>query len=182
MRQHCAHYRIEQRGPDQVAVKGHAEQMHRRRFGQSPENDDERAQRHDGVEKAGADRELDEEINVLGNALVRVVGGIAEKLHAIMVRGIEPLPQIGLRHPAAPTDLQPKCEIGLINDENGVNGCEDAKEDDRADETVPIVILQGVVKAVVPGVQNDRARHNRQFDADNRRQQKLAGPEWTLLQ
>ena len=38
--------------------------------------------------------QLDEQLDVLGDALVGIVGGIAEQLHAIMVGGVEPVVEI----------------------------------------------------------------------------------------
>jgi hypothetical protein len=72
-----------------------------------------------------------------------------------VIGGVEPLPQIGLRHPAPPTDLQPLIQIGLINGDHGVDGGQRTEEQNRADEAVPVMVLQRVVKAIVPEVQYD---------------------------
>ena len=146
-------------------------------------------QRDDGIEQPDADRKrvLHEHLQVVGDALVRVVGGVAEKLHAVVIGGIEPLPQIGLRHPAPPADLQPLIEVGLIDREHGIDGGEHAEEQDGADEGVPVVVLQRIVKAIVPLVQDDLDRHERKLDRDHRRRAECgpaSGPpsgnrEWT---
>ena len=73
-------------------------------------------------------RVLHEHLQVVGDALIGVVGSVAEKLHAVMVGGIEPLPQIGLRHPAPPADLEPQIEVVLIDREHGINRGDHAEE------------------------------------------------------
>ena len=152
--------------------------MQRRMRGQGPQNDNERKQRHDGVEQAGADRQrvLHEQLQVLGDALVRVVGAVTEQLHAVVVGGIEPLPQVGLRHPAPPPDLQPLRDIELVNRENGVDGRQHAEEQDGTDESVPVVILQGIIKTIVPLVEDDLNRHERKLDDDHRPEQRPPRP------
>ena len=119
-------------------------------------------------------RALHEQLQIFGDTLIGVVGGIAEQLHAIMVRGVEPLPQIGLRHPAPPADLQPQIQIVLVHREHGVDRRDRAKEQDGADEGFEISILQGVVKAIVPFVQDHLDGDERQLDGDHRAEQEPA--------
>src|SRR5262249_35867798 len=58
VREHGPDRGIDQRRPNQISrnCKARAEQMQRRPFRQSPENDDERQQRHDRVQYSNADR------------------------------------------------------------------------------------------------------------------------------
>ncbi len=180
MREAGADHRIDQCRPDQIARNDErqAEQVHRRGVGQSPQNDDERAERDAGIEQAGADRQraLHEHLEIFGDTLIGVVGCIAEQLHAIMVRGVQPLPQIGLRHPAPPADLQPQIQVVLVHREHGVDRRDRAKEQDGADEGAEIAVLQGVVKAIVPFVQDHLDGHERQLDGDDRAEQEPARP------
>ena len=97
-------------------------------------------------------RVVDERFHIFGNTLVGIVGRVAEKLHAIMVRRIEPLLQIRLRHPSPPANLQPQVQIVLIDHEHGIDRGEDAKKQDGADEGVPVAILERIVKSIVPFV------------------------------
>ena len=60
-------------------------------------------------------RELDELLDVLGDALVGVVGGVAQHLHAVVVGAVEPVVEILRRHPAPPADLEPLIEIELVD-------------------------------------------------------------------
>jgi len=69
-----------------------------------------------------------EHADVFGDALVGVVGGVAEKLHAVMIGGVEPLLQIGLRHPPPPADLQPHVQIILIDRDHGEDRGQRAEE------------------------------------------------------
>jgi hypothetical protein len=86
----------------------------------------------------------------IGNTLVRVVGRVAKKLHAVVIGGVKPLPQISLGHPAPPADLQPKVQIILIDREHGIDCGENTKKQDGADEGLPVAVLQRVVKTIVP--------------------------------
>src|SRR5262249_2850802 len=61
-----------------------------------------------------------EHVDVLGNALVGIVGGIAEELHAVVVGAGKPAIEVMLRHPAPPPDLQPLIEIELVDREHDV--------------------------------------------------------------
>ncbi len=66
-----------------------------------PKDGDERAERDDRVEQAEPESQtpFDEQLDVFGNALVGVVGGIAEQLHAVVVGVVEPVAEIGPGHP-----------------------------------------------------------------------------------
>ena len=180
MRERGADRRIDQRRPHQIAgdVEACAEDMQRRARRQCPQDDDERAQRHDRVENSDADRqrEIHEQLQVFGDALVGIVGGVTEKLHAVVIGGVEPMAQIVLRHPAPPAYLQPLIEIDLVHRDHGVDGREHAEEQDGADESVPIAVLERVVKAVVPLVQNDLNGDDRQLERDHRGEQYACRP------
>ncbi len=111
--------------------------------------------RHHRVQKAEADIQsaVDEQFDVVGDALIRVIGDIALQLHAVVVGVIQPLHEIALRHPFAPPDLQPLVQIELINRERDEGCGQHAEITDLVDEIVPVAFLQGIVKAVVPGIQ-----------------------------
>ncbi len=102
------------------------------------------------------ERLLDEDPDVLGNALVRVVGGIAQQLHAIVVGVGEPVIEIDASQPAPPADLQPLIEIELVDSDQNQDGGQHAEITELVDEDVPVAILQRVVEHVVPGVEQHR--------------------------
>ena len=79
------------------------EQVQRRGVGKSPQDDDKGRQRDDRAQQADPDveRPLDEQLDVVGHALVGVVGGVALKLHPVMVGLMQPFAEIVRGHPAA---------------------------------------------------------------------------------
>ena len=48
---------------------------------------------------------IDELLDVLGNALIGIVGGVTEQLHAVVIGVGQPMVEIGSRQPAPPADL-----------------------------------------------------------------------------
>ena len=180
VRQRGPYDRIEQSGPHQIPWNGEAraEQMERGSGRKGPQDDDEGEQRDDGAEQAHGDRQraLDEEVDVLGDALVRVVGGIAEKLHAVVVGVGKPTVEILPRQPAPPADLQPLVQVELIDREHDERRRQRAEEQQLPDEVVPVALLQRVVEPVIPLIEHDVDRHGRQFDGDDCAKQDAAGP------
>jgi hypothetical protein len=85
------------------------------------------------------------------------------------------LPQIGLRHPAPPADLQPLIQIVLVDLQHRIDRGQHAEKQHRADEGAEIAILQGVVEAIVPLVQDDLDSDEGQLDGDHRAEQEAAG-------
>ena len=99
MRQRGSDHRVEQRRPDQVSREstkvvpnrwsGAADDSVHRITTNEP-------QRDDGAEQPDAERQraLDEKLDVLGDALVGIVGRVAEQLHAVVVGAAEPAVEI----------------------------------------------------------------------------------------
>ena len=75
------------------------------------------------------------------------------KLHAIVVGVMQPFAEILRGHPAAPADLKPLIEIELVDRKHDEDGRQHAKRPDLADEAVPVFLLQRVVEAIAPLVQ-----------------------------
>src|SRR6185312_2367086 len=145
---------------------------------QRPQDDRERAERYDRTEQSDTDiqRPVDEHLNVLGDTLVGIVGGVAEQLHAVVIGVAEPVVEVGSRHPAAPADLQPLVQIKLIDREKNVERGEDAEIHQLMNERVPVLVLKRVVKAVVPLIEQDVDADDGQFDRDYSREQDASGP------
>ncbi len=178
--QPCSKDRIDQRAPDQIAgnrdfATEHVQRCLRR---QAPEDDDKGDQRDDRVEQPEADgqRKIDERFHVIGDALVGVVGGIALQLHPVMVGVAHPFAKIMLGHPFAPADLQPLIEIELIHRDHDKDGDHHGEVDQFVDEVVPVVLLQRVVEAIAPLIEQDADQHGPEFDEDHRREQAPPGP------
>ena len=152
--------------------------MQRRGVRKAPQDGDKGRQRDDRAQQADADveRAIDEQLDVVGHALVGVVGGVALKLHPVVVGLVQPFAEILRGHPAPPADLQPLIEIELVDRDHDEDGGQDAEIDDFGDEVVPVVFLQRVVEAAVPLVEQDGDRDDGQLNGDHRRQQPAAGP------
>ena len=134
-----------------------SEQMQRRGVRKAPQDRDKGRQRDDRAQQADPDveRAIDEQLDVVGHALVGVVGGVALKLHPVVVGLMQPVAEILRGHPAPPADLQPLIEIELVDRQHDEDGGKDAEIDDLGDEVVPVSFLQRVVEAAVPLIEQD---------------------------
>ncbi len=180
MRDHGAHRRVDHRRPHQIAGNTPFDPEHgeRRALGQHPQDGEERAERDHSPQEADDDRQgpLDEHLDVFGDALVGIVGGVAEQLHAVVVGAVEPVGEVADRHPAAPANLQPLIEIELVDGEHDVGGGEHAEEQQLADEAVPVAILDGVEEPRVPLIEQHVDADDGELDRDHRGQQNAARP------
>ena len=180
MREPGAERRVHERDPHQITGDRPVgpEQMQGGHRGKPPQDHDEGRERHDRAQHVDADvhRAVDEQPDVLGNALVRVVGDVAQELHAIMVGAVEPVAEIPDRHPPPPADLQPLIEIELINREHDEHRREHAEILELAHERIPIVILDRVEEPRVPLVDEHLDRHEAELDADHAREQDAPRP------
>ncbi len=84
---------------------------------------------------------VDELLDVVGDALIGVVGLIAFQPHAVMRALPEPAAEIAAGQPIAPPDLQPLLEIELIDGADDEEGGEQAEHPDLPDEGVPVLVL-----------------------------------------
>src|SRR5262249_9414306 len=107
------------------------------------------------VQPEGKNSGVDEWPDVFRDALVGIVGGIAEQLHAVVVRTRQPTIEIGLREPAPPANLQPLIEIELVDREQDEGRGKNTEIAELIYERVPILVLQPVVERVIPRVQQD---------------------------
>ncbi len=98
-------------------------------------------------------RVVDERLEVVADALVGIVGDVAEHLHAVVIAALEPVAEELHRHPSPPADLQPQVQIKLVDPADDIERGEHAEVHQLVDEGVPVMILQGVVEAVVPLVE-----------------------------
>src|SRR5262245_7004289 len=178
MREDSSDDGVNERRPKQISgnYPGGAENMQRSRSGQIPEDHRERPKGHHRIQETQSDRQdsnsrcagIDKFLHVLCDALIRIVGSVAAQLHPIMLCAGKPPLQRSRREPAPPADLQPLIEIELINGEHDVDCREDAKVSELIDELVPVLVLQRIIKGVVPRIEKNVNSHDRQFDSDHR--------------
>ncbi len=172
--------RIDQRRPNQIAgnLVGRIADHQRRGRRQGPQDHHEGDQRDDRAEQrdADAERAVDELLDVLGDALIGVVGLVALEAHAVMGAAGQPAPEIGLRQPAPPADLQPLLEIELVDRGDDEQHGEHGEHQELVEEGVPVLLLQRRVEGVVPGVEADVQPHLEQLQGDDHGQQPAPPP------
>jgi hypothetical protein len=83
---------------------------------------------------AAVKRPVDEQLDVVGHALIGIVCGVALELHPVMIGPVQPFAEILRRHPAPPADLQPLIEVKLVHRDHRVDRGKDAEIDDFVDE------------------------------------------------
>ncbi|GCC47778.1 hypothetical protein chiPu_0031935, partial [Chiloscyllium punctatum] len=134
--------------------------------------------RDHGAQQSDPERQglFDETLGVVGDTLVRVVGGITEQLHAIVVGIVQPAAEIARGHPASPADLQPLIEVELVDFQADPERREHAEIADLIAEDRLIALLQRVVENIVPAVEQHGEKDAGELDDDHRRQQATAGP------
>ena len=180
MREQGAEDRVDERRPHQIAGNGKVDagDMQRCRVREPPQNDNERKQRDDRGEQPDANIQslLDETPDIVGDALVRVVGRIALELHLVVGRAIEPFAQIVTRQPLSPANLEPLIEIELVDGERHAGAREQGEDAKFPNEAVPVALLEVVVEAAVPLVHQHVDGDQQQFDHDHRGKQAAAGP------
>ena len=177
---------VDQRRPDEITrdVVGRRADHQRAGGRQVPQDHHEGRERDDRAEQRDADvqRRIDEHADVVGDALVGVVGLIALEPHAVMRALAEPAAEIAVGQPAPPPDLQPLLEIELIDGGDDEGGGEHAEHAELVEEGVPVLVLERVVEGVVPGVELDVQPDLEQLERDDRDQQDASRPAVVALE
>ena len=177
---------VDQRCPDQITrdVVVLRPDHQRRGRRQVPQDHHEGNQRDDRAEQRDADvqRRIDEHADVVGDALVGIVGLVALEAHAVMGALPEPAAEIAVGQPAPPSDLQPLLEVKLIDGGDDEGGGEDAEHAELGNEDVPILVLQRRIEGVVPGVELDVQPDLEQLERDHRDQQDAPRPAVVALE
>src|SRR5204863_6966142 len=125
-----------------------------------------REQRYDRIPKPDRQREADrgEAVEIVRDALVRIVGRGLIELHPVIGLVAQPILQVALSHPAPPADLQDLPQILLI-DRDDDQGRRDHPEDrELPPEFWPVIFLESVVEIVVPGIEADMELDRGQVD------------------
>src|SRR4029077_9718486 len=103
------------------------------------------------------------------------VGGTAQHRQGVGVRPVEPVAAILRRHPGPPADLEPLIEIELVDPQHDVSAGQHTEDGQLPDEGVPVAVLQRVVKARIPLIDQHRDAHHREFDCEHGGEQRTAG-------
>ncbi len=109
---------------------------------------------------------------VLGDALVRVVGLGVRELQTVMGATAEPLADIDLVEEGAPADAQHVGEIHLGQGDGDVHGGERHEDpQELIPEGVGVLVLEGVEEVAREEVEANRERHLGEVDADQHGQE-----------
>ena len=183
--------RVGQRDPDHVAGDRDAEQ--RDGAGQRPQDAEETDQCDDVRQQADAQgqRVVDVVADVLGDALVRVVGAdrgaVGGQADAVVGAVGQPLVEESHCQPAPPADLQPLREVGEIHRDHDVHRGDFAEprhesarrvaiDEQQFPECREILFLQRVEELAVPEAQDHRHADQQQPEPQDREQQAPGGP------
>ena len=161
--------------------------------GQRPQDAEEADQRDDVRQQADAQgqRVVDEVADVLGDALVRVVGAdrgaVGGQADAVVGAVGQPLVEEAHGQPAPPADLQPLREVGEIDRDQDVHRGDLAEprheaarrvaiDEQQFQERREILVLQRVEELAVPEAQDHRHADQQQPERQDREQQAPGGP------
>src|SRR5262249_11571784 len=171
VRQHRSDNGIRERRPHEIARNIEAPELER--SGQSPQDDDEGDERHDGREQAEREAAgvIDEEVQVLRNALVGVVGAAVEELHAVVRLVLYPILEEVVSEPGAPLDLQHLQEPLPVYGHDDPNESEHTELAELEDEIRLVLLLEGVVEIAPPVVEQDIHVDHGKHQSDNEDEQ-----------
>src|SRR5512143_2550545 len=110
-------------------------------------------------------------MQVLSNALVRIVGRRIRQLQALITSVGKPVAAILTRQPVPPAYVQQLPKIRPIDRDEYVNAGKHAEAQHQAQELIELLVLQGIVEKVVPLVDLDVEIDQPKHQADDEREQ-----------
>ena len=195
MRQHTARHAIQDRHPHHEAGDVVVIPLKRKRkpARQSPQNADEAGQCHNRVEQSHrqADGVAGEQIEVFLNPLVRVVrvgrfgiqwtGETGEFQFVIRVSA-QPALQVMARHPGTPAHFQQLRQVELVNSDDDIGERQIGEAPQLRPEHVGLLVLQRVIKELVPLVEQDRHVDQTQIQRNDGQQQAACFPAFVRFE
>ncbi|MNE07149.1 hypothetical protein D3C80_997560 [compost metagenome] len=170
MRQPAADHRVNQHAPEHVAGNGDAEYFNTARH--APQDDRERHQADDIAQQP--DTQLKgvggEVVEVFGNPLVRVIG-VTALLQLVVVFVRQPTAEMLFGEPRPPADRQHLRQVEPIHRADDRHRRNRTEIQDQLPERCLVLLLQGVVEVLVPGVEPHRDPHADQRQRNHRDQQ-----------
>ena len=158
--QQSAGDRVDQRGEDHVTRDFDQDtpaERNRQRTGQRPQNCDERRESHKGTQKPKRQPQSyrREPVEIIGNSLIWIVGRRVVQLHPVISLVLQPVAQKTISQPAAPADVQYLPKVKRVDGNNDQQEGDDPENCELAPELRPVVLLQGIIEVVVPGIETD---------------------------
>ncbi len=118
----------------------------------------------------------DEELDVLRDALVGVVGLLGHQLHAVVRAVGQPRPQVPVGEPAPPADLQHLAQVELVDGQHDEGAYQPRHPEQLLAEHLRIFFLQRAEEIVVPAVQQHAQVDHPERQPHHGQEQAQAGP------
>ena len=115
-------------------------------------------------------------MHIFGDALIGVVGRAGQHAHPVVLRRRQPALDEEVRHRLAPADLQDLIDVVLIDRDQNVEERQDRENLHVIDEVFVILLLQGVVEIVVPGIELLGQQRKDHFQRDSGCEKSQADP------
>ena len=115
----------------------------RQRAGQGPQDRDEGGQGHTGAQQPKGKRQRDgrETVEVLGDALVRVVRHCLVQLHPVVGLVLQPVAQKAVCQPPPPSDMQDLPQVKRINGDDDKRKGDNSENRELPPKFRPIILL-----------------------------------------
>ena len=162
---------VNEREPQHVAVDVElpAADRNGQNARQIPQDDGKRRERRQLLQEPHRKRErqLHKLPDVLRYALVGIVRALGERFELVVRAILHPACEIAIREPCAPFDLQHLPQIDGVDGDGDMHEGESGKLADERPEKLVLVSLQGVVKLVVPIVDQDEHADRNEIQRDD---------------
>ena len=123
---------------------------------------------------ASDEREVDEDVQVVGDPLVRVVRAAVQQLQPVVGAVLHPVAEVALGEPAAPLDEQHLLEVLPVGDREDVDHREQRELAELPVELRLVLRLEGGVEIPVPGIEAHLVPDPGQRQRDHRDEQDQA--------
>ena len=176
VREQAADERVRDGDPHHEAGNRRAEE--REALRQVPQDHDEPCERDHGRKQPDAELErlVDEEAQILGDALVRIVDAAVGELQPVIGAVAKPLGEEVLVEPGTPLDLQHLLQVDPVDAGDDPEHGDDGEAQELREEPGLVLLLQRVVKILVPEVELHLERHDGDRQPDHRGKQCEAFP------
>jgi len=171
MREHRAHAGIHHGRPEHGSGNGDVKQVDI--AGEAPQDDGEGDEAHHRFKQPEGQGQglLDEPVDILADTLVRVVGETLLEAQAVVGLVGQPAVHIFGGQPAPPADLQHLAQVDLIDGDDNIDDGQDGEPAKEPEKSLKVFILEGIVKEVVPLVEQDVYVDDAEAHADDDGQQ-----------
>ena len=123
-------------------------------------------------------RQRDKLVDVLADSLVRVIRIAAQDLQAVVDLALHPVVEVTVRHPGPPLNLEHLAQIDCVDREDDVEEGKPRELPDERPERFRLILLQCVIKDIIPTIEADEQIDRREVQANDEGQEP---PRFPLL-